>query len=221
MMGFFLFRIDLDDCFLYDRDGASAGFFRIIKNALSDPLSMKDKHICPWWLAYTFDNPLRRYFHDPRVILTPYLREGMTAIDLGCGMGYFSRAMAKIVGDTGKVISADLQQEMLSITRKRAEKDGVARRIRFLLAKENNIGFTGQVDFALAFWMAHEVTDARNFFLQVYKILKPAGMLLIAEPKMHVTQARFDEILSCAQDAGFMITATPAIRLSRSVVLSR
>ena len=182
---------------------------------------MKDKHICPWWLAYTFDNPLRRYLHDPLAILTPYLQEGMTAIDLGCGMGYFSRAMAKIVGDTGKVIAADLQQEMLAITRKRAEKDGVARRILFLLAKEDDIGFTGQVDFALAFWMVHEVTDTRNFFLQIYRMLDPTGTLLIAEPKMHVTKARFHEILSLAQDAGFMITATPAIRLSRSAVLSR
>lgn len=76
---------------------------------------MTDKHICPWWLAYTFDNPLRRYFHDPQAILMPYLREGMTAIDLGCGMGYFSRAMAKIVGDAGKVISVDLQTKMLDI----------------------------------------------------------------------------------------------------------
>jgi 2-polyprenyl-3-methyl-5-hydroxy-6-metoxy-1,4-benzoquinol methylase len=203
------------------KTGVSVGFIRIIKNALPDSLSMKDKHICPWWLAYTFDNPLRRYFHDPNAILTPYLQEGMTAIDLGCGMGYFSRAMAKIVGDTGKVISADLKHEMLAITRKRAEKDGVARRIRFLLAKEDDIGFTGQVDFALAFWMVHEVTDTRNFFLQVYRMLKPTGTLLLAEPKMHVTQSRFGDILSCAQDAGFMITATPAIRLSRSAVLSR
>jgi len=206
---------------MYDKDGASAGFFRIIINALPDSLSMKDKHICPWWLAYTFDNPLRRYFHDPHAILKPYLQEGMTAIDLGCGMGYFSRAMAKIVGDTGKVIAADLQQEMLAITRKRAEKDGVAGRILFLLAKEDDIGFTGQVDFALAFWMAHEVADTRNFFLQIYRMLEPTGKLLIAEPKMHVTRARFDEMLSFAQDAGFMITAKPAIRLSRSVVLSR
>jgi len=145
----------------------------------------------------------------------------MTAIDLGCGMGYFSRAMAKIVGDTGKVISADLQQEMLTITRKRAEKDGVARRIQFLLVKEDDLGVTEQVDFALSFWMVHEVTDTRNFFLQVYRMLKPTGTFLIAEPKMHVTQTRFDEILSFAREAGFMITATPAVRLSRAAVLSK
>jgi ubiquinone/menaquinone biosynthesis C-methylase UbiE len=182
---------------------------------------MTDKHICPWWLAYTFDNPLRRYFHDPQVILAPYLREGMTAIDLGCGMGYFSKAMAKIVGDTGKVISVDLQTEMLAITRKRAEKDGVTRRIQFLLAKEDDLGVTEQVDFALAFWMVHEVKDTRSFFQQIYHLLKPTGTFLIAEPKMHVTKVRFDEILLVATEAGFHITAAPFIRLSRSVVCKK
>lgn len=182
---------------------------------------MKDKHICPWWMAYTFDNPLRRCFHDPQAILTPYLREGMTAIDLGCGMGYFTRAMAKIVGDTGKVISVDLQKEMLDITRKRAEKDGVVRRIQFVLAKVDDLGVTDQVDFALAFWMVHEKADTGNLFLQVHRILKPAGTLLIAEPKMHVTQTRFDKMLSAARDAGFQVAETPSIRLSRAVVLKK
>ena len=144
---------------------------------------MRDKQICPWWLAYTFDNPVRRFLHDPHVILKPYLREGMTAMDIGCGLGYFSRAMAKIVGAAGKVISVDLQKEMLAITRKRAEKDGVVQRIQFLLAKEDDLGVTDQVDFALAFWMVHEVADTKNLFLQVYRIFKPTGTFLIAEPR--------------------------------------
>jgi ubiquinone/menaquinone biosynthesis C-methylase UbiE len=182
---------------------------------------MRDKHICPWWLAYTFDNPLRRFLHDPYAILRPYLREGMTTIDLGCGMGFFSRAMAKIVGDAGTVISVDLQKEMLAITRMRAEKDGVAGRIRFLLAKVDDIGFTDQVDFALAFWMVHEVSDIRAFLSQVYTILKPTGTFLIAEPKMHVTRTRFEDILSCAQETGFIITATPVVWFSRSVALGK
>jgi ubiquinone/menaquinone biosynthesis C-methylase UbiE len=184
-------------------------------------LFFRDKHICPWWLAYTFDNPLRRYLHDPQAILKAYLREGMTAIDIGCGMGYFTRSMAKIVGKTGKVISADLQQEMLDVTRKRAEKDGVANRIRFVRVKEDNLLVTDEVDFALAFWMVHEVSDAKNFFLQVYKILKPTGTLLIAEPRIHVSNIRFEEILSFAREAGFTIHDTPRIRFSRTVALKK
>lgn len=66
-------------------------------------------HICPWWLCYSFDNPVRRLFHDPRKMLGGYLKPGMRVLDIGCGMGYFSLAMAKMVGVSGRVIALDLQ----------------------------------------------------------------------------------------------------------------
>jgi len=34
-------------------------------------LPLRDDRICPWWLAYTFDNPLRRFLHDPATLLSP------------------------------------------------------------------------------------------------------------------------------------------------------
>lgn len=184
-------------------------------------LFLRDKHVCPWWLAYTFDNPLRRCFHDPRKILFPYLGKGMTAVDIGCGMGYFSRGMAKIVGDAGKVIAVDVQKEMLDITQKRAEKDGVAQRIRLIRVEQGDIGVTDQVDFALAFWMVHEVDDTLALLRQIFLILKQTGTFLIAEPKMHVTRSRFDEILSFAKEAGFKISDSPRIRFSRAVALKK
>jgi len=182
---------------------------------------LRDKRICPWWLAYTFDNPLRALLHDPRKILSPYLREGMTAIDLGCGMGYFSRGMAKIVGDAGTVISIDLQQEMLDITRKRAERDHVGHRIHLRRVEQGNIGVSEQADFALAFWMVHEVDDLQAFFRQVHSILKQTGVFLIAEPRVHVSRSRFEEILAFARTTGFTISDAPRIRFSRAVVLRK
>jgi len=184
-------------------------------------LLLRDKRVCPWWLAYTFDNPLRHVLHDPRKILGPYLRPGMTAVDIGCGMGFFSRDMAKIVGDSGSVISVDLQQEMLDITRMRAEKDGMSHRIRFIRAGQGSIGVTESADFVLAFWMVHEVDDTEKFFEQVFSILKSDGTFLIAEPKMHVTRSRFEEILSFARAAGFKISDMPRIRLSRAAALTK
>jgi ubiquinone/menaquinone biosynthesis C-methylase UbiE len=182
---------------------------------------LRDKHVCPWWLAYTFDNPLRKYFHDPRKILSPYLREGMTAIDIGCGMGYFSRGMAQIVGDSGAVISIDLQQEMLDITRRRAERDNVSHRIRLVRAEQGSIGVTDQADLVLAFWMVHEVENTQKFFEQIFSILKQTGTFLIAEPRIHVSAARFEEILSFARAAGFIVSDAPRIRLSRAKVLRK
>ena len=56
-------------------------------------------HVCPWWGGYFIDNPLRRLLHNPEKIIGPYVRPGMTVMDVGCGMGFCSIAMAKIVGD--------------------------------------------------------------------------------------------------------------------------
>jgi SAM-dependent methyltransferase len=125
---------------------------------LKHPL-LRDGRICPWWLVYTFDNPLRRLLHDPSKILAGMVHEGMTVADIGCGRGYFSIALANMVGDSGKVLSVDVQQEMLDMVLRRAHKAGVARRIHPVLAASDNIGVHGPVEFILAFWMAHE--DAR------------------------------------------------------------
>jgi ubiquinone/menaquinone biosynthesis C-methylase UbiE len=179
------------------------------------------KHVCPWWLAYTFDNPLRRIFHKPEKIFIPYLNDGMTAIDIGCGMGYFSIGMAQIVGETGNIISVDIQQKMLDILIKRAKKVGVANRITTFLCDEKNIGINEKVDFALTFWMAHETVDEFNFLKQVYSILKKSGKLLLAEPKIHVTFTKFKQTLSLAQELGFKKISSPKIYFSHAAVLEK
>ncbi len=84
---------------------------------------------CPWWFLFTFDNPFRKIYQDPFTILTPYLKNGDTAVDLGCGMGYFSIPLAELVGDRGKVIAVDLQERMLAGLRGRAEKAKLLERI--------------------------------------------------------------------------------------------
>ena len=179
------------------------------------------KHVCPWWLAYTFDNPLRRIFHKPEEMFAPYLREGMTAIDLGCGMGYFSIGMARMVGESGKVLSVDLQQRMLDTLMQRAQKAGVASRITPLLCDESNIGNHGEVDFALAFWMAHETPDESNFLKQVHAILKKSGKLLLAEPKLHVTGGEFQKTLAIAHEIGFKRIGSPIIALSHAALFAK
>ena len=177
--------------------------------------------VCPWWLVYTFDNPLRRFLHDPPALLAGLVREGMTVADIGCGRGYFSIAMARMVGDAGSVIAVDVQQKMLDMAMKRAQRTGVSQRIRPVLAAPDNIGIRGPVDFLLAFWMAHEVENAEQFFAQAFSALKSRGTMLVAEPKMHVNRRRFREIVQAARDAGFRDSEAPTVRLSRAVLLER
>lgn len=71
------------------------------------------KLVCPWWLCFTFDNPLRKLLHNPEAILGSYIQPGTNVIDLGAGMGYFSIPMAKLVGPAGHVTAIDIQTKML------------------------------------------------------------------------------------------------------------
>jgi ubiquinone/menaquinone biosynthesis C-methylase UbiE len=181
---------------------------------------MKKHHVCPWWLAYTFDNPLRRLFHRPTAMFLGLVEEGMTVMDVGCGMGYFSIALAKIVGPQGRVIAVDLQPQMLNILRKRTEKAGMVDRIQTHQSEASSLGIETKLDFALAFWMVHETPDAHSFFREIVSLLKPCGKMLIAEPKLHVSAEHFQEILTAAEAAGLRIAARPRIALSRAAVLT-
>jgi ubiquinone/menaquinone biosynthesis C-methylase UbiE len=188
---------------------------------LLDKLLSRDEKVCPWWMAWTFDNPLRTWLHDPQKILDGQVREGMTAADIGCGMGYFSVALARMVGQQGRVLAVDVQQMMLDLLKKRAYRAGVRERISTVLAEPDNIKVDGPVDFVLAFWMVHEVKDIPRFFRQIAAVLKPGGRMLYAEPRMHVTQKRFDEIIGYARDAGFIATDGPKVGMSRAAMLTR
>ncbi len=167
-------------------------------------------HTCPWWFGYTFDNPLRKLFHDPLEILGKFVRPGQIAVDIGCGLGYFSIALARIVGPDGKVIALDVQSQMIRRARRRAERQGLANCIDFRICTPNRLDVTGPVDFVLAFWVIHEVIDLQGLLLEIRSFLKPDGQLLIAEPKGHVPADRFAETVKLARLAGYKTSEGPA-----------
>ena len=182
-------------------------------------LSMDD-HVCPWWLAYTFDNPLRRILHPPEKVLSGLVSQGQTVLDIGCGMGHFSIGMARMVGEHGRVIALDLQDQMLDRVLRRAEKQRLSDRLILHKGEVAGLDMRGEVDFALAFWMVHEVPDQHAFFQSVKGLLKPDGRLLVAEPKIHTSEADLIRSLKIAADAGLKVNANPDISFSRTALLT-
>ncbi len=178
-------------------------------------------HICPWWVGYLLISPLRRLRENPRKILSPYVKEGMTVMDLGCGMGFFTLEMARLVGPEGSVIAVDLQERMLKTLRRRAERGGLTDRIHTHRCEPNNLGVHPPADFVLACYIAHEVPDKRSFFLQIRSLLKVGGKLLLAEPKFHVTRKEFDEIVADAMAAGLVHQGEAAARIGRNAVFEK
>ncbi len=174
---------------------------------------------CPWWMGYSIDNPLRRMIHRPEKMLAPYLKPGMTAMDLGAGFGMFTIAMAELVGPTGKVIAVDLQEKMLAEMKRRAKKQGVIDRIQPVLCKPDDLLIKDQVGFVLTMWMLHEVREPKKFLNQLKDCLKPESRFLIVEPKYHVSQDQFQKILALAEQVGLKKIETPKIRISMAALL--
>jgi ubiquinone/menaquinone biosynthesis C-methylase UbiE len=178
-------------------------------------------HTCPWWLLFTFDNPVRKWIHNPQLILAPYVHPGDAVLDVGCGMGYFTLTLAWLSGEGGSVIAADLQPQMLEGLRRRAERAGILDRIHLQRATPDHIGLESPVDFALAFWMLHEVHQPKPFFQEIYKTLKPGGRLLVVEPVIHVPKKAFDRTVGLAESLGFTTEERPRVRVSRAVLFRK
>jgi len=178
------------------------------------------KVVCPWWLCSAFDNPLRRLFHDPHAILEPFVRPGDNVIDIGCGMGYFTVPLAKLVGKKGHVTAVDIQEKMLAALKKRVVRNGVSETVTTHLGSPGSIGCHEKADFTLLFWMFHEVPDQRALLIEIRNLLKAGGCVLFVEPIIHVPEKSFLRMTRIAAEVGFTLEHGPRIRLSRSALLS-
>lgn len=158
------------------------------------------RHVCPWWIGYFLLNPLRKLMENPEKILSQHISEGMTVMDFGSAMGYFSIPAAKIVGKTGKVLCVDIQERMLASLKKRAKKKGLDSVIETIVAPNTDLlsQYTNSCDAVLAIHVVHEVPDQAELFKALHSVLKPGGRLIFIEPPGHVSKEDFGKSLTLA-----------------------
>jgi ubiquinone/menaquinone biosynthesis C-methylase UbiE len=196
----------------------------ILKNQKKVRHKMNDNRnrVCPVSLAGGLDNRIRRMIQNPEAILSPYVLKGMTVLDVGCGPGFFSTALAGLVGDSGRVIAADLQEGMLEKLRNKIAGTELEKRIRLHQCKPDGINLSEQVDLALTFYMVHEVPDKTRLFKEIFSLLKSGGQFLLVEPKLfHVSRKEFEDTIKMAEAAGFKHAEGPKVRFSWSAVLKK
>jgi ubiquinone/menaquinone biosynthesis C-methylase UbiE len=174
---------------------------------------------CSYKKARKLDNSLRLLIHNPKKLFKPYVKPGMRVMDFGCGAGFASIGMAHLVGKDGKVLSVDMQSEMLDMVKARIKQDGLEEIISTHQCDTDSLNVDGMFDFVNAFWVVHEVPDSKSFLQEVYSHLNPGGRLLIAEPMFHVTGKGFKQLIKLAEDVGFSVDSMPRLLLCMSVVL--
>ena len=171
-------------------------------------MTEKENRVCPASQALMLDNCLRRLVQKPAKIVGEFIRPGMNVIDIGCGPGYFTLEMARMIGPSGKVTAVELQPEMLEQWERKARKKGLSDRIkphRCLKDRLDLPDHDGRFDFALLYYMIHETPDPAGLLTELKPMMKATGKLLVVEPALHVKEALFREMLGQAEAAGYKV----------------
>jgi ubiquinone/menaquinone biosynthesis C-methylase UbiE len=175
-------------------------------------------------MGYFLASGLRKLLQNPRKLVAPHVKPGMTVLDFGSAMGFFSLPLAEAVGAQGKVICVDVEPKMLAVLTRRAAQAGLADRIETHVCPADGLGLDGRadsIDFALAFAVMHELADQNGTLSELAQVLKPGAALLLAEPACHVAQYELERTVAVAEQCGFIPGESLRIRFSRAQLLTR
>ena len=90
---------------------------------------MAQHRVCPWWVGYILASPVRKLWQNPAPVLGTFAQSGMTVLEPGPGMGFFTLELARLVGSKGRVVAVDVEPKMIAGLRRRAERAGLSDRL--------------------------------------------------------------------------------------------
>jgi ubiquinone/menaquinone biosynthesis C-methylase UbiE len=163
-------------------------------------------------------------WYAPGALVEPHLKAGMTVLEPGPGMGFFTIEIARLVGAEGRVVAVDIESKMLDVLKRRAAKAGVAGRIDARVCAADSLGLVdlaGRVDFVLACAVVHELPSPAAFFQEAAQVMKTGAALLLIEPSGHVANQEFDRELDLAAGTGLAVVERPSIRRSHAALLRK
>lgn len=173
-------------------------------------MTSESHRICPVSAVGQLDNALRGWLHPPQKLFGEVVKPGMRCLDFGCGGGFVSMGLARLVGPQGEVIAADCQPGMLDLVRARAAREGHTN-VSTLLLPQDTLELPADLDVVVMFYVAHEVPNARNTLHAIHSALSPRGRLFLAEPPIHVRCRDFEAAIQLARDVGFSLVSRPRI----------
>lgn len=109
------------------------------------------------------------------------VKPGMTVCDMGCGNGFYTLQLAKMVGPQGRVLAVDVQPQMLYMLRERMEKAGIENVTPILGSFHNPRLPKNMVDLVLMVDVYHEFSHPEHMLKAVHDGLKADGVIALLE----------------------------------------
>jgi len=130
-------------------------------------------------IRHPFDDPERRKWQDPEAVLSDIgVKAGFTFIDIGCGGGFFTLPVARIVGKKGRVYGLDTDTDSIASLKKQAAKERLTNLSLHVGKAEESIICENCADivfFGLAF---HDFQYQCQVLKKTRKMIKPDGQLV-------------------------------------------
>jgi ubiquinone/menaquinone biosynthesis C-methylase UbiE len=105
---------------------------------------------------------------------------GMRVVDVGCGLGDVTLQAARLVGPAGRVIGADVNEDVLTVARQRAEDSGVDN-VAFIQAGIPAIPVDGLVDAVIGRLILMHLKDPAVAVRALGALVRPCGIILFQE----------------------------------------
>jgi ubiquinone/menaquinone biosynthesis C-methylase UbiE len=160
---------------------------------------------CPSWLAWMveLDNPFAKSQNARSIVGRLGLEPGMTVLDAGCGPGRLTIPLAQAVGPQGEVAAVDMQAGMLERARTKAQAAGLTNITWHELAIGPGTLGRERYDRAVLVTVLGEIPDRQAALAELYRILKPGGILSITEIIFDPHYQGRSSVVALATAAGF------------------
>lgn len=159
---------------------------------------------CPAWLAWSLELPGgMKWAGGISVLDRLAIAPGMRVADVGCGPGRLTIPMAERVGPRGEVVALDIQEAMLAKLQRRIEEKGL-RNIKLIHAGAGDGMLPSDTfDRAVLVTVLGEIPDREKALREIYKSLKPGGILSVTESLPDPHFQRRSVVRSLAERVGF------------------
>ena len=143
------------------------------------------KFPAPAFIGAFLDSDLRRRLQSPAAIIERSgIDTGMRVLEVGCGNGGFTTAVARMVGEYGTVFALDIQAEMLEKLQQKLNRPENQDIKNVTLLHESAYGLpfvNGSLDLVYMVTVFQEVPDKQKALVEIKRVLKPGGFLAISE----------------------------------------
>src|SRR5262245_42795073 len=129
-----------------------------------------------------FDDPARAGWQQPAAIVAALaITPGMAVADLGGAAGHLERAAREAAGARGVVYAVEIEPNLVTHLRERAEKEGTANVVPVLASRDSPRLPAGRVDRILLLDTYHHIDGRVAYFGHLRGALAPGGRIVIVD----------------------------------------